>query len=160
MCSAPVTVVGLAAHFAPAIAATHWSPWLIRWHASLHQSLRWPKLAVQPCHSTFIPHIQTWPKSEAETCMRFSVFASHRALLISVICFGTWNLQVGIICELFWRQSGCAFSSQQFPSFVFFLQLDCKTSQLNTCPALYLEGTFNHFCFLSYKKKLIFFPTM
>lgn len=149
MCSAPVTVVGLAAHLAPAVAATHWSPWLIRWHASLHQSLRWPKLAVQPCHSTFIPHIQTWPKYEAETCMRFSVFVFRQALLIIMICFGTWNLQMGIICELFWRQSGCAFSSQQFPSFVFFLQLDCKTSQLNTCPALYLEGTFNHVRFLS-----------
>ena len=64
---------GLAVHF---IHSSHcWSPWLIRWYDSLPQSLRWPKLTAWPCHSTFIPHTQTWLKCEAETWMCLFVFA-------------------------------------------------------------------------------------
>lgn len=100
---------GLAVHFAPAITAVHWSPWLIRWCDSLHQSLRWPKLTAWPCHSTFIPHIQTWPKCEAETWMCLFVFASLHALLIAMRCFNALNLQMRIICRLLqpeWRSEG------------------------------------------------------
>lgn len=120
---------GLAVHFTPAITAIHGSPWLIRLCDSLHRSLRWPKLTAWPCHSTFIPHIQTWPKCEAETWMCLFVFASLHALLIVMSCFSTLNLQMRIICQLLQpelrsegkRESVYASSYQQFLSFAIFL---------------------------------------